>query len=224
MFGLFKKKTIDGLSLKLPREELLRKGRILIIDDEEPAFLADLRRARFSADHLSDVDQNNMDVLDRPTYDLMLLDFGNVGRHFGNDQGLSLLRHIKRVNPSVIVFAYTSKALKIEHADFYRLTDGSLAKDAGIQESLQKIEEGLRKAFSIANVWSGLLAVCDIKPGSADDLELQDLFVRGLSNKKKMQTLQNQVVTILTSDEAKRIGSTLVTKAIELGIKAVAGG
>ena len=100
---------------------------------------------------------------------MILLDFGDVGAAFGQDQGLSLLKHIKRVNPAIVVLSYTSKALETRHADFYRQTDGALAKDAGIQESLEKIEDALRKAHSIKNVWTGLLCLCDVTPGSAED-------------------------------------------------------
>lgn len=219
MLGFFEKKQISSLVTKLPREELLRRSRILIIDDEQPDIITDLKGARFSVDYVPDVDATNMDVIERQLYDLVLLDFGRVGTHFGADEGLSLLRHIKRVNPAIVVLTYTSKALKTEHADFYRLADATLAKDAGIQESLQKIEEGLRKAHSLPNVWASLLAVCDIKPGSKEDADLQDLLVRGLNKKAKMDQLKEKVIAMLGSDEAKKIGVTLLSKAIELGIK-----
>jgi CheY-like chemotaxis protein len=188
LLSYFRKKRIDDLALKMPRDELLRRSRLLIVDDEEPAFLQDLRGAGFAVDHVVDIDKTNMNIIEKPFFDLILLDFGRVGKAFGSDEGLSLLRHIKRVNPSAIVIAYTSKALKIEHADFYRLTDGALAKDAGIQESLERLEDGLRKAHSITNVWQTLLTLCDIKPGSKDDFVLQDIYVRALSNQRKRQT------------------------------------
>ena len=103
-----------------------------------------------------------------------MLDFGNVGKSFGADEGLSLLRHIKRVNPAIVVLSYTSRALSTVHADFYRHTDGVLAKDAGIAESLEKIEEGLKKAHSIDNVWLGLITLAGINPGSEEDKRYQD--------------------------------------------------
>jgi len=170
MFGWFEKKTIASISQKLPRAELVRRSRILIIDDEIPELINDLKGARFSVDHVADIDTTNMDLIDKRIYDLILLDFGKIGSHFGDDEGLSLLRHIKRINPTVVVLAYTSKALKSDHADFYRLPDGVLSNDAGITDSMEKIEEGLRKAHNIQNVWNGLLTVCDIKPNSEEDL------------------------------------------------------
>src|SRR3954468_12415174 len=166
---LTRRKTLEGIKATLPREELLRRSRILVIDDESPEILEDLRSARFSVDYCPDVELTNLDVIERRLYDLIILDFGNVGASFGKDQGLSLLRHIKRVNPAIVVLAYTSKSLGTEHAEFYRLADGVLAKDAGISQSLEKVEEALRKAHSIDNLWRGVLAVCDVDAGSTTD-------------------------------------------------------
>jgi DNA-binding response OmpR family regulator len=219
----FAKKRIDSLSVKMPREELVRRSRILLIDDEPPALIDDLRAAHFSVDHVPDIIPEQIDLIERSLYDLVLLDFGDVGLAFGHDQGLSLLRHIKRVNPAIVVLSYTSKALETKHADFYRLTDGVLAKDAGIQESLEKIEDALRKAHSLDNVWTGLLALCDIRPGSEEDLAWQDLFVRGRSSQRKLNALQSKILAVLTSEATKTVATTLLTKATELAVMASFG-
>jgi CheY-like chemotaxis protein len=218
------KKSIASVNTKLPREELLRISRILVVDDEEPELIKDLRNAHFAVDYLPDITSANMNCIDRPIYDLILLDFGNVGKTFGADEGLSLLRHIKRVNPSIVVLSYTSKALKSQHADFFRLTDGTLAKDAGIQESMQRIEEGLRKATNLEHIWTGFLRVCDLKAGSAEDAELQDLLVRGLDKKSKLEQLKKKVAQSLQSEEAQKVALLLLTKAIEVSLKAALGG
>jgi DNA-binding response OmpR family regulator len=134
MMHFFRKRKLNELKQNMTRDELVRRSRILVIDDERPAIIDDLKSARFSVDHVPDVSSHNLELVDHPLYDLILLDFGQVGKTFGDDQGLSLLRHIKRVNPAIVVLTYTSKALETRHADFYRLADGTLAKDA-VQES-----------------------------------------------------------------------------------------
>jgi DNA-binding response OmpR family regulator len=134
-----RRKHIDELRSPMPREELIRRSRVLFVDDERPTLIDDLKAAHFSAEHVADIDNNNLDLIDRKLYDLILLDFGNVGKAFGRDEGLALLRHIKRVNPATVVLAYTAKALAADHSDFYRLADGVLAKDAGIADSLEKV-------------------------------------------------------------------------------------
>jgi DNA-binding NarL/FixJ family response regulator len=164
-----------------------------------------------------------MGMIEKPRYDLIILDFKSVGKAFGADEGLDLLRHIKRVNPSVVVFAYTSKSLGPEYADFFRLADGVLKKDAGIAESLEKIEDGLKQARSVQNLWGSVLHLAGIKIGSKEDLELQDLYVRGLKNPSKLQTLKERVIKTISGDEGQGIALSVVEKLIEIGIRSYVG-
>jgi DNA-binding response OmpR family regulator len=182
-----------------------------------------LKRARFAVDYEADITTNNMDLVDRPLYDLVLLDFGSVGTDFGHDSGLSLLKHMKRINPALVVLAYTSKSLGTEHADFYRLADGVLAKDAGIGESTQKVEEALRKAHSVQNLWKGVLAVAGIEQGSKQDLEWQDLLVRGARDDRKLAALKTKISAALGSEPGKAVVKTLIGKIIEVSMKAILG-
>ncbi len=220
---IFSKKQIDGIKVTLPRDELLRRSRILVVDDERPEIIEDLKSARFSVDYCADIDRSNLDLIERRLYDLILLDFGNVGAAFGNDQGLSLLRHIKRVNPATVVLAYTSKALGTEHAEFFRLADGVLAKDAGISESLERIEEALRKAHSVENLWRSVLAVCDIRPGSDSDREWQDLFVRGLKSPRKLARLKERIADVVGQELMQKVAIGLVEKMAELVVRSYLG-
>lgn len=97
----FSKRSIDEVKVSLSRDELLRRSRLLVVDDERPEIVDDLKKARFSVDYESDITRDNMHVLES-SYDLILLDYGNVGKSFGSDEGLSLLKYIKRINPSVV--------------------------------------------------------------------------------------------------------------------------
>lgn len=191
-----------------------------MIDDEEPELLEDLRSYGFAIDYAPDAGPEVLKKIEQRLYDLLLLDFGDVGTEFGGEQGLSVLRHIKRVSPATITFAYTSKALESQHADFYRLSDGVLAKDAGIQDSMDKIEEGLKVAHSLGNVWTGLLHVVGVKEGTDEDIALQDKYVRALNNRKQVEGLRQQILGMLKSEEAKATAVTLLTKLIELGMQA----
>jgi len=183
----------------------------------------DLKALHFSIEYVPDITKDNVDKIESTLYDLIILDFGNVGKMFGQDEGLSLLKHIKRLNPSVFVLAYTSKFLGTEHADFYRLANGVLAKDAGISDSTAKIEEGLQSAMSPENLWSGLIAVTGVTPGGKEDIEWQDLLIKGLRNKPDLDKLKSHI-TKLAGTGAKKIAPVLLEKLIEFGIKAYIGG
>ncbi len=222
--SIFTTYKIEDLQCNIPRDELVRRSRILFIDDEEPDLIKDLRRAGFSVDYEPDIDENNLDMVERPTYDLVVLDFGNVGQYFGSDEGLSLLKHIKRVNPSVIVLAYTSKALSAEHADFFRLTDGVLPKDAGIADSMEKIENGLETAKNVQNLWRGLLHAAGVKPHSKEDIEWQDLYVRGLKKPAKMASLRAKLNSEVGGEIAKKAATIAFEKLAEAAVGWVIGG
>lgn len=222
--SFFRVYRIQEAEKPLSREDLLRRGRILVVDDERPDLIDDLLRARFAVTYAPDITNENLSAIESTTYDLIILDFGNVGREFGPNEGLDLLKHIKRVNPSVVVLAYTSKSLGTEHADFFRMADGVLSKDAGITESQEKIEEALRKALSVQNIWSGLLNSVNVVPGSAKDLEWQNLYVRGLSKPGKLRELQTRIVGTAQSEGAKKIALAVLGKLAEAGVKAAVGG
>lgn len=221
---IFVKHKIEELQVHLSREELLRRSRILIVDDEKPDLIEDLQHARFAVDYLSDITADNIHELERPEYDLIILDFGNVGLTLGADQGLTLMKHIKRVRPTAVVLAYTSKALQSQHAEFYRLADGVLSKDAGIVDSIETIEEALKKAHSIDRLWQGMLAARGVSPGSADDLAWQDLFVRGLSKPAKLKKLRSYFESDIGQDLSKKAALVILEKVIELGFKGITGG
>ncbi len=220
----FNKPKLSELTVSLSREELIRRSRILIIDDEEPELRNDLEQAGFAVQHVHDINKSSLQIIERTLFDLVLLDFSGVGRELGSDEGLAILRHMKRVNPSVVVLSYTSKALSSEHADFYRLTDGVLAKDAGISDSLEAIEIALRKAQSLDNLWRGLLQATGIRAGTKDDGELQARFVKAVRDPRKQAGLKEYLAGFLSSDEAQKAGLTLLGKLLELGFKAATSG
>jgi len=217
---MFSKKNIDELTLKLPREELVRRSRILVVDDEKPDLIEDLVNLGFAVNFLEDITTENASKIESAIYDLILLDFGNVGKTFGDNEGLDLLRHIKRVAPSIVVLTYTSKALGTEHAEFYRQADGTLAKDAGIGDSVKKIEEALERAHSISHVWSSLLKSLNIAQHSPEDIKLQDMYVRGLAKKAKLDAWQDKSLAFVKEQLAKESCKLIVAKLIELGMKA----
>ena len=133
------------------------------------------------------------------------MDFGQVGQSIGKEQGLSILKHLKRVNPAVVVLAYTSKALGTEHADFYRLADGVLPKDAGIADSMRRIEEALQTAHSVENVWRAVLSASGVRQGSSTDKEWQDLLVRGLKDQNKIAKFKAELISKVGPELGEKI-------------------
>jgi CheY-like chemotaxis protein len=124
----------------LPRLELIRRGRIAVLDDESPEMLKDLRDQGLSVDHLHSTEDANFTRLQSAFYDLLLLDYGGIGGRFGKDEGLDVLRFLKRVNPALRILAFTARTFDASKADFFRLCDGVVKKDAGTRETLETLE------------------------------------------------------------------------------------
>jgi hypothetical protein len=54
-FGWGAQYTLECIKATMPREELVRRSRILVIDDERPELIDDLQRSRFAVDYVTDI-------------------------------------------------------------------------------------------------------------------------------------------------------------------------
>jgi DNA-binding response OmpR family regulator len=195
---------------------LIANSRILIIDDEIPMVAEDLRAMGFRIDHRSDLDSQGSQLVESGDFDLVLLDFGGVGIRYGQDEGLSALVHIKRINPSVIVVAYTSKALTARHSDFYVLADHTLAKDAGINETRERIIEGLQKAFDATHQWKSMLAKTGVVAESPKDRAWRKMLDSSSRSAAASKQFRSSVLSKATSAPMKSMLSKTVNRLLDL--------
>ncbi|MCM2370626.1 response regulator [Aporhodopirellula aestuarii] len=214
MWSFKKEKPIDEMQASIPREQLIRNSRTVIIDDEEPDLKQDLEQRGFAVTWSPDMDQNLQRQIEAGLYDLVLLDFGGVGKEMGHEEGLAILRHIKRVCPGVSVLSYTSKSLDATQADFYRLTDGVLSKDTGIAESLEKVEDALRQANSAGSLWKSLLARMDIKPGTEQEVELQKKLWASARNPGKRERFNKYLNSVLDDENTQKAAGVIAGKLL----------
>ena len=148
--------SVADMKEALPRAEILRRGRIAVLDDETPEMLTDLRNHGLSINHVRSTDDAQFQALADGVYDLLLLDYGGVGPRFGVDEGLDVLRYLKRVNPALRILAFTARTFDLSKADFFRLCDGVVKKDAGIRETLEELEVHLPEVLTPAYQLSAL--------------------------------------------------------------------
>lgn len=206
------------MQASLPRSEVIRRSRTAILDDETPEVLPDLRSHGLSIDYFSSTDEPNFNRLSEAFYDLLLLDYGGIGARFGPDEGLDVLRYLKRVNPSLRILAFTARTFDASKADFFRLCDGVIKKDAGIREALEQIEFNLCQIMTPAHQFNALSRTLGLDDGQREELEAV------ISKAVKKPALQGQAIAA-----AKRLGNAgseklleaLVTKIIELGVAAI---
>ncbi len=147
---------LDVYSDSVSRDVLIQSGRVLFVDDEDVPLIEQLKHAGLSVDH--DRTGSSFEAqVNNQTYDVAILDHTGVGSSYGPAQGLDLLKFIRRVSPRTRIIAYTSKTLGSEASDFFRIADTVLAKDSGRRESLERVEEQLKKAFDKQYLFDALM-------------------------------------------------------------------
>jgi CheY-like chemotaxis protein len=202
--SFFKKApSLDSFDQTLTRERLIQSARILIVDDEEPLLISELKKEGFSVDH--DREGHDLHNIENQIYDLAILDYYGVGHRLGNAQGLDLLKHIRRVSPRTRLIAFTSRSLNSAESEFFRLSHVVLPKDMGLGDSLSLIESELRKAFSKQHLLDALIAKLSIS-SNEEKRRIYEALVKALS-KNDESLFKNQI---------EKIAGTVGEKAVEI--------
>lgn len=163
MWDWFKNWWAPGISSfdhPLTRERLIQAGRIVVIDDEAPLLIEELKKEGFAVDH--DTTGQDLHNLEGQIYDVAIIDYHGVGQRLGTMQGLDLMKHLRRVSPRTRLVAYTSRSLSASESDFFRLSHAVLPKDLGLGDSLALVEAELRKAFSKEHLFDALLSKLNV--------------------------------------------------------------
>lgn len=182
IFGWGPPAALSTFDAALPREELIQNGRIAIIDDEEPLLIDHMRRSQFSVDH--DKTGDDLRNYEAQLYDVAIVDYYGVGQRLGAGQGLDLLKHIRRVSPRTRLIAYTTRSLNASESEFFRLSHVVLPKDMGLGDSMNLIEDQLRKALSKEHLFEAILTKLSITNGE-ERIKMHSALAKALSSQDK---------------------------------------
>ena len=126
---------------EIPSIERIRKiSKILVIDDLDFPHLSTFDRDGYHIEQWSDI--KNMRQLTDGDYPLILLDVNGVGRNESPDkQGIGVLEHIKKNNPSQAVILYSADTTGIENAVIVSKADAILSKGSPYLLYKEKIDD-----------------------------------------------------------------------------------
>jgi hypothetical protein len=195
-------------------KELRRRiSKILFVDDEKIEIVQDIRDLGYNANLRSDISPENIGEIERGEFQIVFLDFEGVGKKYGDQQGLGLLRHIKNVAPSVFIVSYTSKSIRPEFADFYRLADTTLGKDRGIGEAQSVIDAALEKIYSPEKLWSDLNTM--LKLDKTKQVKLSEYTEKAIS-KKNFSDVVGYVASVAQNEQVRSLVSTMYKSVGEM--------
>lgn len=128
--------------------QIVKRARILVIDDGEFPYMPLFKRDGYNVDKQSDVEQ--LAALENGDYDVILLDLVGVGAEQSDQQGLGILQHIRTTNPAQIVVAYSNAEWSLEFKPFFDQADAVLHKTrADYYEFKRTVDSLLEKRFSL---------------------------------------------------------------------------
>jgi DNA-binding response OmpR family regulator len=132
----------------IPFEEIRKRSRLLVIDDQEFPYLPLFRRDGYNIEKWSDV-QRLTDLQDG-RYDLILLDLQGVGRQESHEQqGFGILRHLREQYPTLLVVAYSNADWSLKYQEFFALADSVLPKTADYVDFKARVDDLLKTRFSL---------------------------------------------------------------------------
>jgi DNA-binding NtrC family response regulator len=155
-YMFYSKRKIDALA-QPPVDDVRRRTRILVIDDDENSFpIQILRQEGYTIDYWDKV--NNLHQLEEGDYDIIILDIQGVAKELDREDGLGILKHIKEVNPSQIVVAFSGHSYDLSKAEFWKIADDSLAKPVDATKCKRLIDNLIENKRTPIHYWKAVSA------------------------------------------------------------------
>lgn len=205
--GYWKSPELSAFDQTLTREQLIQSARILVIDDETPLLIEELKGEGFSVDH----DKTGADLrhIDNQIYDLAIVDYHGVGQKLGSGQGLELLKHIRRVSPRTRVVAHTSRSLTAAESEFFTLSHAVLPKDLGLGDSLALIEGEVQKAFSKEYLFEALIAKLNVTD-ERERKRVRKVLIKSLADGNQVRF--TELITKLAGTVAEKAVGIIISR------------
>jgi CheY-like chemotaxis protein len=132
----------------VPHAEIVHRARILVVDDDDFAYMPLFARDGYTIQKWSDV--SDLGALETGGFDLILLDLKGVGLKESSDEGFGILKHIRETSPAQIVIAYSNSDLSLAYQPFFRDADAVLHKtQTDYVEFKRTVNQLLDERFSL---------------------------------------------------------------------------
>jgi len=131
---------------KIPFDEIKKRSKVLVIDDNEFKYLELFKNDGYTIEKWNDID--DLSKLETGYYDIIFLDIQGVGKAISSEQGLGVLKHIKKENPAQIVIVYSDADYSLKFQDSFKKANDTIQKGSDYVEYKEKMDEYLKLRFS----------------------------------------------------------------------------
>lgn len=150
---MFWRKHITKFEPVLPATELVKRTRIVVIDDDIKTFpLGVLKKQGYSIDHWPDV--NDLNKLEQGFYDIIILDIGGIGKELDEtNEGIAVLKHLKKLNPAQVVVAFSGQSYESAKIPFFQLADQYVPKPTSAIIWKEIIDDLIKTKITVGHYW-----------------------------------------------------------------------
>jgi len=151
-----RKQRLSDLPVQ-PFDEIRKRARILVIDDDEKAFPYKLlQKEGYNIQYWPRVDE--LRDLESGAFDVIVLDiYGVASKDISTNDGIGVLEHIKKSNPAQLVIAYSGQKYDFSQAAFWKLADDYLGKPSSLIDCKERIDALLKQNFNPLHYWNAVI-------------------------------------------------------------------
>ncbi|WP_426670912.1 hypothetical protein ACPPVU_06695 [Mucilaginibacter sp. McL0603] len=190
---------LTTLQSTLDFEELKKRTRIVVIDDEKTFPVSLFRNEGYSIDEWPKVEDYGK--LQSGFYDIIVLDIKGVAMHISNDDGLGVLEDIKHYNPSQIIIAYSQHSFDLTKSKFWELADEKIAKPSDFLKMKRIIDDLITTKFNPNRYINTLHAILRNNQVGEKQIRRFDKEIYNSIKGKKKINFQNTLEFINTKTE-----------------------
>ncbi len=203
----FKKSSISDLRVLYNPEDIKKRIKIVVIDDDEVSFpYKMLQDSGYTIEWWEKIDDKRLDRLERNQFDIIILDINNItDQSISSKDGIGILERLKYVNPYQIIVAFSGREYDIETTSFFKMADDHLKKPVDFVRAKDLIDRIIEQKINLPYLWSSVE---------------QFLNKEGV-DKKKINKIENEIINSIKNK--RNINFTKISDKIlqggELGIK-----
>lgn len=157
----WKRKKISSLSIPIKPEDLRKRVKILVVDDNEEHFPYQLLRDNgYTIEWWEKVTSDKLERMERGDFDIIILDIKGIADDSVSDsEGIGILKRIKSVNPSQVVVAFSGHSFDLDKTEFWKLADDTLSKPVSIIKAKELIDRLINEKITIINYWEAIKTI-----------------------------------------------------------------
>ncbi len=142
-------KTEDELKIKNSFQELQKKLKMIVIDDDEIFPVDGFLEFGYNIQRWEKLDAGRLKQLHDGEFDIIILDIYGVATEIALNDGLDILEDLKSRNPSQVVIAYSSHSFDFSKNKFWEMADEKLGKPTPFVGTQKLIDNLIEKTFTI---------------------------------------------------------------------------